>query len=188
MNLYINACVRAGSRTEMLADHLLKKLEGPTCELRLGDMVFPVADEEFLRRRDGFIASGDFDDPMFAPAKQFAKADRIVIAAPFWDLSFPAAVKQYFEQINVSGLTFEYTAEGYPRGLCSAKSLYYVTTAGGCFFPQEYGFGYVATLAGSFYGIQDVRLIKALGLDIEGADVEAILSQAMGEIDDMFSK
>jgi FMN-dependent NADH-azoreductase len=41
--------------------------------------------------------------------------------------------------------------------------------------PEEYGFGYVKALAQNFYGIPDVRLIKAAGLDIIGADTEAIL-------------
>ena len=34
---------------------------------------------------------------MFDLAGQFAGADTIVIAAPFWDLSFPAALKQYMQ-------------------------------------------------------------------------------------------
>ena len=42
---------------------------------------------------------------------------------------------EYFEQINVLGITFVYTPEGYPKGLCRAKALYYVTTAGGCYVP-----------------------------------------------------
>ena len=61
---------------------------------------------------------------MFELARQFAAADQIVIAAPYWDLSFPAALKQYFEQINVLGITFAYTPEGVPKGLCRARKLY----------------------------------------------------------------
>ncbi len=59
------------------------------------------------------------------------------------------------------------------------RKLTYVTTAGGTAVPEEYGFGYVRALAESFYGIPDVRLIRALGLDIEGADTEAILRSAL---------
>ena len=71
-----------------------------------------------------------------------------------------------------------YTPEGYPEGLCRAKKLTYITTAGGEFFPEEYGFGYVRALAQNFYGIPEVRLIKATGLDIAGADPEEILRRA----------
>lgn len=182
MTLFINACVRANSRTKKMADALLSRLGDEVTELRLEDIDFPLVNEDFLRRRDALIAFGSLDDPMFAMARQFAAADTVVIAAPFWDLSFPAALKQYFEQINVTGITFRYTEEGFPEGLCAAERLYYVTTAGGAFFPEEYGFGYVRALAENFYGIRDCRLIKAVGLDIWGADEEAILAACEKEI------
>ena len=57
--------------------------------------------------------------------------------------------------------------------------------AGGFFAPEEYGFGYIKALAESYYGIKNVRHIKALGLDIVGADVEKILTDAENEIMDM---
>ena len=109
------------------------------------------------------VAGSDYSDPMFDLAKQFAEADRIVIAAPYWDLSFPASLKQYFEQINVQGITFVYTPEGVPQGLCRAKQLLYVTTAGGNYVPEEFGFGYVKALAQNFYGIPDVQMFQAAG-------------------------
>ena len=115
---------------------------------------------------------------MFSLARQFSEAETIVIAAPFWDLSFPAMLKQYFEQINVTGITFKYSEDGTPTGLCMADRLFYVTTAGGYFVPEEYGFGYIKALAQNYYGIQDVRQITAAGLDIDGADIDAILRAA----------
>lgn len=121
----------------------------------------------------------DFSDPAYTPARQFAEADIIVVAAPYWDLSFPAILKAYFEQVNVLGLTFEYTDDGFPRGLCKAKKLVYVTTAGGPIISDEYGYGYVKALAQGFYGIVDVHQVKAEGLDMVGADVEKILSRAL---------
>lgn len=166
MVLFINACVRKQSRTRKLADSVLSKLEGEVQEIRLHELSFPVVDEAFLRNRDRLIDCGEFSDSLFDMARQFASADRIVIAAPYWDLSFPAVLKQYFEQINVIGVTFRYTPEGVPQGLCKAEELYYVTTAGGLFVPEEFGFGYVKSLARNFYGIRDVQLVKEVGLDI----------------------
>ena len=183
MILFINACVRKGSRTKELADHYLSKLNEPYEEVYLNAIDFPVVDEDFLIKRDQLIDRREFGDPVFDLARQFAEADEIVIAAPFWDLSFPAAVKQYFEQINVCGITFFYTSEGIPSGLCRAKSLTYITTAGGDYLPEEYGAGYVKALAQSFYGIPEFRLIKATGLDISGADVEAIIESVKASID-----
>ena len=182
MILFIDACVRAESRTRRLAEKYLSKLDGEVETVRLDEIVFPVANEDFLSRRDRLIAEGATDDGMFALAAQFARADEIVIAAPLWDLSFPASLKQYFEQINVIGVTFYYTPEGVPSGLCLAKRLTYVTTCGGDYFPEEFGFGYVKALAENFYGIKEVNLIKAVGLDIYGADVERIMASAENDI------
>lgn len=180
--LFINACVRADSRTERLAYRLLEKLEKPCEEVRLEEIAFPVADEAFLQRRDRLVSEGKLGDPMFDLPRQFAAAEEIVIAAPYWDLSFPASLKQYLEQINVVGIAFRYTQEGIPESLCRAKRLYYVTTAGGNYVPEEFGYGYVKALAQGYYGIPDVRLIKATGLDIVGADAEAIMHAAEEEI------
>ena len=178
MILFIDACVRKESRTRKLANAVLSKKNEPVTHLCLDRIDFPAVDEDFLIRRDRLISQQDFGDPMFDLARQFAAADEIVVAAPFWDLSFPAVLKQYFEQISVLGISFRYTPQGAPEGLCRAKKLTYVTTAGGYFFPEEYGFGYVRALAQNFYGIGDVRLIKAVGLDIVKADAEAIISSA----------
>ena len=182
MVLLINACVRSNSRTKRLADCLIRTLKAPVTELRLSECVFPSVDDKFLVSRDELIKQGNYNAPVFDLARQFSDADEIVIAAPFWDLSFPAALKSYFEQINVVGITFRYTEEGVPVGLCKAQKLYYITTAGGDFLPEEYGFGYVKALAQNFYGINNVELIKATGLDIYGADVEHILSDCEKDI------
>ncbi|MBR3423360.1 MAG: NAD(P)H-dependent oxidoreductase [Clostridia bacterium] len=181
MILFINACVRKGSRTARLAERFLSKTNKPYEEIRLYDMEFPAVDEDYLTRRDLLISEGKFDDPTFDPARRFAEAEEIVIAAPYWDLSFPSVLKRYLEQINAVGVTFYYTPEGVPTGLCRAKRLTYVTTAGGEFAPDEYGFGYVRALARNFWGIPEVGLISAAGLDIAGADAEEILRRAYEE-------
>ena len=182
MILFINACVRGDSRTKKLADYLLSKTSEPIEELRPENIKFPKTDESFLNKRDSLISKREFDNSMFDLARQFAQADKIVIAAPYWDLSFPATLKQYFEQINVNGVTFTYSDEGIPVGLCKASKLYYVTTAGGDFVPEEFGYGYVKALANSFYGIEEVELIKAIGLDIVGADEVKIIQECMNKI------
>ncbi len=182
MILFINACVQNESRTKRLAHAYLSRRDEPVAELCLHTISFPTVDEDFLSLRDRLILSGDYNNPLFDLARQFSEADEIVIAAPFWDLSFPAKLKQYFEFINIKGITFRYTPEGIPEGLCRAKRLTYVTTVGGNYFPEEYGFGYVKALAKNFYGIREVKLIKAVGLDIDGADVEEILKSAEEEI------
>ena len=183
--LYVNACVRRESRTRSLAEKLLTMLDGPFEEIRLEDITFPTINEEYLNTRDQLLSEEALQNPLFDLARQFSEAEDIVIAAPYWDLSFPAMLKQYLEQITVAGITFKYSEEGIPVGLCRAKRLFYVTTAGGFFAPEEYGFGYVKGLAQNYYGIQDVRKVEALGLDIYCADVDAIMTSAADQLQGM---
>ena len=183
--LYVNACVRKESRTRSLAKKLLARLDMPYEEIRLEDISFPAVTEEYLNTRDQLLSQEAFQDPLFDLARQFSEAETIVIAAPYGDLSFPAMLKQYLEQITVVGITFKYSEKGIPVGLCRAKRLFYVTTAGGFFAPEEYGFGYVKGLAQNYYGIQDVRKVEALGLDIYGADVDAIMTSAADQLQGM---
>ena len=182
MILFVDACVRKDSRTKRLAEALLEKLGENVARVSPEDISFGVTDETYLKKRDDLIAKGAFEDDMFALARQFAEADAIVIAAPYWDLSFPAMLKQYIEAINVLGITFEYTPEGFPKGLCKANKLYYVMTAGGNYVPEEFGFGYIKALAQNFYGIENVELIKATGLDIIGADSETIINETINDL------
>ena len=185
MLLFINTCVRDGSRTLRLANHLLEKLKEPVTEVKLNDLAFTKSDEEYLEKRDQLVKESRFDDPLLALAGQFAAADTVVIAAPFWDLSFPASLKQYFEQINIVGITFYYTPEGIPRSLCRAKRLFYVTTAGGPIYSDAYGFGYVKALAEGYYQIPEIYQIQAENLDIQGVDVEKILREAEAFTDNL---
>ena len=176
--LFINACVKPCSRTLELAKTLLQKLNGDVQEVRLYDMSLPVLDLSGMDKRDWAARTNDFSDPAFAPAKQFAAADVIVIAAPYWDLMFPAILKTYFENITVSGITFRYSEHGRPESLCKAKALHYVTTSGGFIGQNDFGFSYVQALAKNFFEIETIHRYTAEGLDIFGADVESIMQKA----------
>ena len=180
--LFINACVRPSSRTLDLAKHVLTKISGEVEQVNLYNEQFLPLDLEQIELRDNSAKSKDFSNSLFNHAKQFADADIIVIAAPYWDLMFPAVLKSYFENITVNGLTFCYGENGIPKGLCKAKKLIYITTSGG---PIKYNFGYdyVTALAKGFYGIQNIQLVKAECLDICGADVLEIMQNAKSTFD-----
>ena len=122
-----------------------------------------------------------FISVMFDHAKQFASADTIVIAAPYWDLSFPSTLKIYIENIYVTGIVSAYDESGMPVGLCKAKELYYITTAGGPYDPT-YSYGYIESLAKNYFGIPKTHLVKAEMLDIIGNDAEEILNQEVSRI------
>ena len=186
--LFINACPRKNSNTKMLATYLLSKLRGNVRERDLTKTVIPPFTEEMVIQRSALINQGDFSNPLFALAKEFAAADTIVMAAPLWDLSFPSLLKIYMEHINAIGVTFGYQADGKPYGLCKAQKLYYVTTAGGPIFNDSYGYGYVRALAEQFYGIPNIYCLKAENLDVDGADVEHILLQTKRDIDNLLAQ
>ena len=106
--LFIDACVNRGiSRTEQLAQALLKEMnqngeyEIETLNLEDEDLKLFTGKESALR--ESLTRAGNFEGPLFTYAKQFAAADRIVVAAPYWDFSFPARMKCYLEQICVTG-------------------------------------------------------------------------------------
>ena len=181
MVLFVNGCVREHSRTLELARSVLECIPDDMEEIRLYPNGPEGLDGEKLRLREELLAAKAYDHPMFRFAKQFAAADTVVMAAPFWDLAFPAKVRAYLEEITVSGITFRYGTDGMPRGLCRAKRLIYVTTAGGPIV-QDFGFAYVRTLARLFYGISDTVLVKAEGLDIWGNHPDEILEQAKSEL------
>ena len=181
MILFVNGCVRENSRTLELAQAVLAKETDAIEEVRLYPDGPNGLNAETLRLRDALLTNQELDHPMFRWARQFAAADTIVIAAPYWDLAFPAKVRAYLEEVTVSGITFRYGENGIPQGLCRAKRLIYVTTAGGPIF-QNYGYEYIKALAQGFYGIPDVSLVRAEGLDIWGADPEAIMARAKMEI------
>ena len=180
--LFINACPRPDSRTSDLAQEVLKRTDGEINEVKLYDISLPVLDVEGLKKREFAAQSRDFSDPSFDLAKQFAMADTVVIAAPYWDLMFPAVLKCYLENITVAGITFRYSQKGIPESLCAAQTLCYITTSGGFIGPNDFGFSYVNALAKNFFGIAEVYRFAAEGLDIFGADVDAILEKAKDSV------
>ena len=184
MILHVDSTVREDSRTRRLAERLVSRLSDDEVRvLHLEDDRLRPFDAKMLDRRTRAIEAGRWDSPLLAKAHEFAAADQIVVAAPFWDLSFPSLLKTYIEWISIIGVVFRYSDDGRPVGLCRARRLFYVSTAGGPAETDPFGFGYVEALARNYWGIPVVRRIAATGLDIVGADVEEILRSAEAEID-----
>lgn len=184
--LLVNACVRRDtSRTNRLCRTWLNRI----CQNEPYEVQEIILEEENLQgldsgtlgHRNRLLSEGHLEHEMFGYARDFRKADKIVIAAPYWDLSFPAALKCYLEAVSVCGITFHYLADGTPEGLCRAGKLTYITTAGGYIGENDFGYTYVKGLA-DLFGIPETEKICAEGLDIMGNDVEAILRKTEQEI------
>ena len=186
--LYVNACVKRGieSRTARFAQAYLEKcLEKTDCqvtEVVLEDIVMAPLTGGGLAAREKAIERGDFSGSEFALARTFAAADEVVIAAPYWDMSFPASLKLYIEQLCVNKLTFCYNEKGMPCGLTNVRKAVYFTTAGGFIGGNNFGFDYVKGVFSTLFGISDIAFFSAEGLDIFGNDPEKILASAIDKM------
>lgn len=180
--LCIDACisVNAPSRTKTLCDHYLAQYDSPAwhmTRLPLEDLpLSPVTTADLADRME----QGE-PELRLRLAKQFQAADRIVIAAPYWDLSFPSILRVYMEQVMTAGVTFRYTETG-AVGLCRADKLVYITSAGGFVTGQNFGFDYLAAV-GKMVGIPKAQCFCAQGLDIDGVDVADVLHRTMEAMD-----
>lgn len=146
--------------------------------LELDKLGLRPLDRAELEARDALSAAGRFDHPMFDLARQFRDAEEILIAAPFWDLSFPSLLKVYLEQVSVAGLTFGYTREGQCVGHCRARRLLYFSTCGGYVGEEHLGFAYVKAL-GAMLGIPECVPYILEGLDIDPAQRETVLAEGI---------
>lgn len=182
--LFVDACISQrgeGSRTLGLAEAFLKAFkEGrPGAEverLRIEGLgLSPFAPAE-LDAREALARAGDFNAPVFALARQFQAADRIAVAAPFWDLTFPAALRVYIEHISACGLCYHYEADGC-HGDCRAERLAYLTTGGDFEKPESLGVLYWKQIA-EMFGIPRFDYVFAGGLDLEPSKAPEILAEA----------
>lgn len=186
--LFVDACARKESRTRRMAERFLDGMKGDIVHLNLYEEDIRPLDEEDTVIREKMVAEGKNNLRLTGYARQFALADMIVFAAPYWDLSFPSILKVYMEAVNVSGITFRYSEEGYPISMCSAKTMVYLTSAGGPVIDDSFCFGYIESLCRNFYGISESYLVKAENLDVIGADTDGILEEAFEKIDEIGKK
>ncbi len=181
--LFIDCCIRRElSRTKELADAMLfalaRREDLSVTPLCLMDEPLNYFSEGFFAQRERLLAAGEREHPRFRYAHQFAAADAIVIAAPLWDLAFPALLKVYIENVNVEGITFGCNESGC-YGVCRAQRMVFLTTRGGAYdgAPDEMGARYLAALCG-FFGIPRFDCIAADGLDLGTRPPEEILAEA----------
>lgn len=113
---------------------------------------------------------------------QFVAADKYVFVTPMWNLSFPPAVKRYFDAVAVAGKTFKYTAEG-PQGLLTDKAALHIQSRGGYYSEGpaadfELGDRYIRTIL-AFMGVPDISLIAIEGHNAEPENAEEIKLNAI---------
>ena len=179
--IFIDACMRAGSRTQRIAtpiiEELSKRYNVETVDLTKN--LYPVANNYTLEDRNQGIVPPEH----VALAKKIAAADRIVIAAPFWDMSFPSALKVFFENMSLFGVTFD-SNDRECYGLCKAEKVMYITTRGmniGTGNPLEQATPYIKALS-HLWGWGDLTVISAQNMDYSSPEeIEERVSKAIAE-------
>ncbi|MDR3454716.1 MAG: FMN-dependent NADH-azoreductase [Rhodoferax sp.] len=113
---------------------------------------------------------------------QFLAADVIVVGAPLYNFSIPSQLKAWIDRIAQAGRTFTYTEKG-PVGLATGKTVIVVSSRGGVYSTSEGGRAmehqesYLQTVFG-FFGITDVRFVRAEGVAMGEAQKSAALAAA----------
>ena len=183
--LNVDACCREDSRTRILERAFLEaytalRPEAAVKTVRLDDLGLRPLTGKAEEARSRRIDSGQLDGPEFDLARDFARADLIVISAPYWDFAFPASLKVYIEHICVRTMTFVYRGD-LPVGLCRAEHLVYLTTAGSPIGGNNFGGDYIRGVTRGLLGVKQFHQVSAEGLDLLNADVEGIMAAACRE-------
>lgn len=126
--LYIDACIRnSESRTKRIATPIVRALQEKydVQTLVLNELHLEVVQEDLIRRRN----NGEIDPTVMSWAEMVRDADRIAIAAPFWDMSIPAALKVFLELCSIFDMTFK-SNDKTCYGNCKAEKMLFITTRG----------------------------------------------------------
>lgn len=180
--VFINACIRKeNSKTLCIAKALLESLKDRyiITEIDLTDKaILPITSDLFLERGQNGISPNDR-----IIGQTVASADRIVIAAPFWDMSFPSILKAFFEHISFPDITFENNIDGTTKGICKCQKVLYVTTRGMNIPTDSYldqGTPYIRALCW-LWGLGELLTVAAYGTDVNKGITEHLINDAIKE-------
>ena len=180
--LYIDACIRdEESRTKRIAEPivaaLIDKYEVQT--LVINDLDLSIVQKELAKKR----MSGNIDTQVMSWAESVRDADRIVIAAPFWDMSIPAALKNFFELCSIFDVTFK-SNDKTCYGNCKAEKMLYITTRGmdiDTGDALEQGSSYLKALSW-LWGIGPLQVVSAQNMDyISAEEIECRINEAIAK-------
>ncbi len=168
--LRIDASARTeGSVSRDLTDRLIGQLSAGGAEVTVRDLT-----QTPPRFVDGAWVGANFTAPdarteahkaelaeSDALVDELEAADHIVIGAPIYNFSVPAALKAWIDQVARARRTFMYTENG-PKGLLEGKTAWLVVASGGTPVDSDIDFAtpYLRHVMG-FLGITDVRVIDA---------------------------
>ena len=183
--LFVNVCPRGeASRTLRLARAFLQELKKnmpavTVTEHCLCEMKLTPIDAQALALREPLCDEKNWEHPFLAPAVDFHRADAVLIAAPYWDLSFPSMLKVWVEHIYVRNLNFRYENDRC-IGLAKGREAIYLATAGSPVGDNDWGAMYMQAVLKSL-GVDEFSSVRAEGIDLEGCDVAGVMAKAEEE-------
>ena len=178
---YIDSCLRSGSKTKRIADALIYRLSDKyeVDTIRLSEYDFPVVKNDILNER----SNGYVPEEYVQIARKIAAADRLVISAPFWDMSFPSALKVFLENMSLFNVTFA-SNEKECYGLCKAEKVLYITTRGMNIKTgdeMEQATPYIKSIS-KLWGLGELHVIAAENMDYSTEEqVEEKIQNAIEE-------
>lgn len=180
--LYIDACIRdEQSRTKRIATPIIEALKQKyeVQTLVINDLDLSIVKKELITKRN----NGDIDPQVMSWAESVRDADRIVIAAPFWDMSIPAALKNFLELCSIFDVTFK-SDDKTCYGNCKAEKMLYITTRGMDIDTGdvlEQGSSYLKALSW-LWGIGSLEVVSAQNMDyLSEREIEERISKAISE-------
>ena len=180
--LYIDSCIRDEvSRTKKIATPIINKLKEryDVETLVINDLNLTIVKKDLVNKR----TNGIIDEEVLSWANKVSKADRIVIAAPFWDMSIPAALKSFIELCSIINVTFA-SDDKTCFGICNCKKLLYITTRGMNIKTNselDQATPYLKAIS-YLWGLGDVSVVAAYNLDYSiEEEINNKIKQAINE-------
>lgn len=114
--------------------------------------------------------------------EELKQANTLVLAAPMYNFSVPAVVRQWIDSVYRAGISFKYTEQG-PEGLLNIDKAYIITATGGTPVGSSMDFAspYLDFIC-RFIGVKEVSIINAAG---SKNSREELLISSKQSIDDL---
>ena len=180
--LRVDASMRhAGSQSRALTDQVIERLrrDRPDLHVQVRDLAEAWINANFTdpaERNDDQKAALARSDALVEELRQ---ADTIVIGAPVYNYTIPAALKAGIDMVVRARETFRYTEDG-PEGFLKGKRTIIVFTSGGTDLGGDNDFAsdYLRYILG-FIGITDIEFINAGGLAFGAEERVAAASETI---------
>jgi FMN-dependent NADH-azoreductase len=117
-----------------------------------------------------------------AVLEEFLAADIVVLGVGFYNFGIPSQLKAWVDRLAVAGKTFRYTEKG-PEGLAGGKRVILAIARGGYYgpgtptAPLEHAESYLRGVF-AFFGIPEIEVVAAEGLNVGAEARKASLAQA----------